>query len=444
MRKIYTLILTLLTATVAFAQDDFKLTTLQFEQLPSMNTARMSHNIFPSGDGYVVIGGHTTGFSREQSAEIFENGAWRTLPTPHYVHDGGGTVVLDDGRVLIFGGHNGSYGTGGGDTGIDVYNPSSQTFSDGGKMQHGRAFVKGVLIDGKAYISGDYWAAWYGSTPQPVEVWKGVGTNDLADIPSYSFTYHYVCPKSDGSAFLMIDNAGGWYYYGDSYDPTLLDKVSVPDGTITPIHAGIFDSWYPIGLSDYARTTDYSLGDGRYLIGCYHHKMTERYAVIIFDADSEEGDVLCELPITINDQTVRWTSEILVNHQRKEAYVVTTMGDEENYTYYIATVDYENGVVTEVSTAGGFSLRGSTAALALMPDGRILSTGGSNSNNFDAHAAVYAFAPNSGVAGSISDVPADPSPSAIYNLLGQPQEAMTRGLNIVRLSDGTTRKVFVK
>ena len=428
------------------AQGDFKVTTLQYEQLPDMNHARMSHIIFPSGDGFVVIGGHTTGFDREASAEIFENGTWRDLPTPHYVHDGGGSAILDDGRVLIFGGHNGGWGTGGGNAGIDVYNPSSQTFSDGGQMASGKAFARGVVLDGKVYISGDYWTAYYGSTPQPVEVWQGVGTTTLPGLPAYSYTYHYVCPKSDGSAFLMVDNIAGFYYYGSDYDPTLLDKVSITDGVTNPVHVALFSTWNPMGVTDAVRTPDYAIGDGRYLMVCSHN-VEKRYAVVMLDADAEEATLVCELPNVVGESLVEWTNNLLVNTARKEAYVVTAgLNNEYTYTYYIATIDYEQGVVKEVSCASGFSFRCGNPGLALMSDGRILCTGGSetSTSNFDPHAHAFAFVPNSGITDNISTTSAASAQRATYyDLLGKPSSPASRGILIVRSADGSARKIFV-
>jgi len=444
MKKLFTLFGLLTLVLGVMAQGDFKVTTLQFEQLPDMNHARMSHVIFPSGDGFVVIGGHTTGFGRESSAEIFENGAWRELPTPHYVHDGAGSAVLDDGRVLIFGGHNGWGGTGGGNAGIDVYNPSTQTFSDGGQMASGKAFAKGVVLDGKVYISGDYWAAYRGSSPHPVEVWQGLGTTTLPGTPAYSYTYHYVCPKSDGSAFLMVDNAGGFYYYGSGYDPTLLDKVSITDGVTNPVHVTLFNTWHPMGVTDAVRTPDYAIGDGRYLIVCSHNE-EKRWAVVMLDADAEEATLLCELPTVVNETRIEWASDLLVNTARKEAYVITA-GQNDGYTYYIATIDYEQGVLKEISCAGGFDFRFGNAALALMSDGRILCTGGSETSmsNFDAHAHVFAFVPNSGIAGNISTTSAaSPQHAAYYDLLGHPSSPASRGILIVRNADGSARKIFV-
>ena len=78
---------TLLLTSVAFlcmqpvsAQTEIKISKLQWEQLADMNVARMGHRILPSGNDFVVIGGHTTGFAREQSAEIFKDAPlrWKT------------------------------------------------------------------------------------------------------------------------------------------------------------------------------------------------------------------------------------------------------------------------------------------------------------------------------------------------------------------------------
>ena len=45
---------------------------------------------------------------------------------------------------------------------------------------------------------------------------------------------------------------------------------------------------------------------------------------------------------------------------------------------------------------------------------------------------------------AIEDVIADDSTYQIYTIDGKPVEALQKGVNIIRMSDGTTKKVYVK
>lgn len=44
---------------------------LKYEKVADMTVARMSHQFFPSGNGFVVVGGRTTGFQLTRTAELY-------------------------------------------------------------------------------------------------------------------------------------------------------------------------------------------------------------------------------------------------------------------------------------------------------------------------------------------------------------------------------------
>ena len=414
------------------------ITKLQWEQLASMNTARMECNMFPSGNNFVIIGGHTTGFSRERSAEIYKNGVWTTLGTPHDVHDSGGSVTLDDGRTLIFGGHQGNWGTNGGVTGVDVYDPATESFTNGGTIQ-GRAMANGVCIGGKAYIVGDYWCAYRGYNPQAIDVWND-GTVSTTDNPQKNYSYPYLMPKSDNSAFLIMSHF--------VYDyKSALEKLTIADGTISSVTMSVFDTWAPTVLAASISTPQYSIGNGCYLVACKDRTSNDKWAVVKVDADNETADVLVELPTTVNDQGITWNNgcDLLVNQKKGEAYVMTSFKNDDNdlFSYYIATIDYAQGTITGLAYADDLPARGGNAGVAVMSDGRILSAGGGTSDNFSAHKNVFAFTPAGGTA-NIETVPYNTSASsAVYNLNGQQLQRAHKGLNIIRTAE-KTRKIIVK
>ena len=45
--------------------------TLKYEKVADMTVARMSHQFFPSGNGFVVVGGRTTCFQLTRTAELY-------------------------------------------------------------------------------------------------------------------------------------------------------------------------------------------------------------------------------------------------------------------------------------------------------------------------------------------------------------------------------------
>ena len=140
---------------------------------------------------------------------------------------------------------------------------------------------------------------------------------------------------------------------------------------------------------------------------------------------------------------------MIVNATAGEAYVLKSVKvNDESYNFYIATVDYNAGAVTEIAYVTGFPVSGGYMGFAILPDGRILGTGGSvtGESNFDASNKVFAFTPNGGeLIRSIENV-TNPTTttSAVYSLNGQQLPQMQRGVNIVRQSDGTVKKIIVK
>ncbi len=434
----FTLLLTLvaiLCAQPVSAQSEMKITKLQWEQLPDMNTARMAHRIFPSGDNFVVAGGHTTGFSREQSAEIYKDGAWHYVtPGPSIPHDNAGSVTLADGRTLVFGGHCGDLGTGGGEQGISIYDPSTESFSDGGSMTTGRAMCSGVLVGDKAFITGSYWGS-----ATIVDVWSDGSASALESTLNTSQMYPYLLPKSDNTAFLVVGNAG----YSS------VDKVNASTGEITQVTFEVFNDWKTLWPGEGADTPDYAIGNGRYLLPCCSTSDYEAFGIVLFDADAETAQLLVTLPRFILNTTVDWDCYMIVNPAVGEAYVIKSKKvNDDSYTYFIATVDYNSGVVKEVATAEGLPVSCVYAGYAILPDGRIMSTGGSKTgeSNFDAHNHVFAFTPNGGELISSIENTTTPTTttSAIYGLNGQQFPQLQRGVNIIRQSDGTVKKVVVK
>ena len=443
----FTLLLTLvaiLCAQPVSAQSEMKITKLQWEQLPDMNTARMAHRIFPSGDNFVVVGGHTTGFEREQSAEIYKDGAWQYVtPSPAIPHDNAGSATLDDGRTLVFGGHCGDLGTGGGETGINVYDPATESFSSGGNMTVGRAMCHGVMVGDKVFILGDYWGfVDYWGSATVVDVWSNGSVSALEGTLSNSDMYPYLLPKSDNTAFLVVGNSGRWSYLSS------VDKINVSTGEITQLSFDILNNWIPYWPGEGADTPDFSIGEGRYLLLCQNTE-DGAFGIVEVDADAETANLLVTLPRFILDQDVIWSGYMITNPAVGEAYVIKSDKiNDTSYSYYIATVDYKNGVVKEIATASDLPVNGYDTGLAILSDGRIMSTGGSKTgeSNFDAHNHVFAFTPNGGelISSIKNTTTTTATTTAVYSLNGQQLPQMQRGVNIIHQSDGTVKKVIVK
>lgn len=84
---------------------------VEVEQLPSMNVPRSGHSALLLNGKVTVMGGHTSGFVLTPTIEYLEDGKWHQLQTV-YTHDGGISIVMMSGKVLLAGGFKDNLGIG--------------------------------------------------------------------------------------------------------------------------------------------------------------------------------------------------------------------------------------------------------------------------------------------------------------------------------------------
>lgn len=127
------------------------------ERLPDLNVPRGGHAVVYADDGLMVIGGHTTGFVPTPTAERYVDGRWQLVSTV-YSHDDAMALPLSSGRVLIAGGHEKNLGIGQSFE-VEVYDPSTHTFTGFGCLDQKRTLLSGAEIDsGRVVVSGNWYA----------------------------------------------------------------------------------------------------------------------------------------------------------------------------------------------------------------------------------------------------------------------------------------------
>jgi hypothetical protein len=129
---------------------------LRYEQIANMNTPRMGHQAFPSGNGLVVVGGHTTGFQFTPTAELYLDGTWTSLSIGN-AHDGAFSVPLPDGRFMVGGGFSAAGGVGQSKA-VDIYDPNTRTFTVGSQLTVARAQSQAISVGSRVYVSGNWYA----------------------------------------------------------------------------------------------------------------------------------------------------------------------------------------------------------------------------------------------------------------------------------------------
>ena len=127
------------------------------ERLADLNIPRSGHSAFVVNGEVTVVGGHTSGFVLTPTAEYLKDGKWQLLNTV-YVHDGGFSVVLRSGKVLIAGGFKDNLGIGQSFE-VEMYDPTTHSFNGFGCLDQKRASATAIELDSaKVLITGNWYA----------------------------------------------------------------------------------------------------------------------------------------------------------------------------------------------------------------------------------------------------------------------------------------------
>jgi hypothetical protein len=370
--------------------------TLQYEKIADMRTARMGHQIFPSGDGFVVVGGHTTNFELTKTAEIYQNGKWKdiSINTPH---DGAFSVILNDGRVMVGGGFSSKNGVGQSKA-TDVFDPKTQTFTKGPNMTIARAYCKAIQANGKVYVNGN----WYADN-QVMDCYNGttfnaVGSNMIEVSNPYMFASNIAV-----WTWSMSGTKGEALSLGKSKDGNL--GIRFVELLTSSNETGIYlwsPSDRPLPLTDDVRSSNY-----------YNSKFDEylyltkddngQYKLHYVNVTKESGGIYrLEIPNTFpgTQTTIDYRGSVFVNESKDEIYLIGSSGTPQNQTVYLISYDYMNGNWT-IAKANGFKYDLMSGAWTLLNDGRLACTGGGITGNFDAQKYAYIFTPP--VAGAIDN-----------------------------------------
>ena len=364
--------------------------TLVYEQLPDMLTPRIGHQTFISGKDLIVVGGRTTGFKLTATAERYADGQWSSVSINN-AHDGAFLVRVDNG-YMIGGGFSQDQGVGQ-TTSTSTFNPSSvNKLSDGPQLSTPRAMSKAVCVDGKVYVSGNWYAE--DKTLDMLDAgareFKSVGSTSSRSAP-YMFYDNkgriIVVSSNDnyGKSFGFYTEGGMDFLLSEVYDPS----TGKPQPLILPFSP---DS-YPMTLPDDASTDDYHVnfyGDNLFFILA---KEDSKCALYAFDTDELKIYSFPELIIPIADtagQTIIWRGSVIADETKQEVYLIGVSGPATNQTLHIISMNYVTNEWT-IATATGFDHNMLSASWTKLSDGRLACTGGGIKDYNDAQASAYIF-----------------------------------------------------
>lgn len=325
-----------------------------------------------------LFGGHTDGFLLSSSAWYLKNGAWHKVPMK-YPHSHGFCTPLPDGKVMLGGGSAEAFGIGQ-SWGVEVYDPSSHSFTPIGVLDRKRAGASALALpDGRVLVSGNWYA------PDAMEIYEpGKGFSFLKDVAAQR-NIPFILASSEENAIIF----SGSDNYGKPSDGTV-DRLQGE-----PFHEPLLDEWEVCST----RQADLSIGDYSYLVLARHRGSHEFGIIRIVGEQFSLLETDQAIPTNSEAGDYIW-SQLVVDRSRRSAY---TLGFDSEGNACFASICYDpifdggKAEMTLTEIDGHFPL---TEAFALLPDGRIALPGGNSvsqageipvANNFVTSREVWAY-----------------------------------------------------
>lgn len=373
--------------------------TLQYEKTADLNIGRADHQIFASGEGFIVAGGHTTYNVPTSSAELWQNGQWKAVGMTSE-HDAGFSVTLADGRVMIGGGYSERGGVGASSM-TDIYNPATQTFTSGPSMKTARSNCKAIATSRGIYVSGNL-----GGTDATYDFYNGTTFTATGNPDGRYRPYLFTDSKGNIYPLSTLDNkgnkialkkssAGVVCLYGEKYDATANKDYYY-------FYNGYID-YMPLTLPADVRSEQYHRTDRNgFLVltknAAGDYLLTEPCAEQSTTYNHKEFSIPTHHPVS-NEQ-IEWRGGVYVNNAKNEAYIIGKSLSGGKYTIHIISYNYKEYNWT-IASASGFSYDLTTASWTLLNDGRMACAGGYDSNTVQT--SVYLFTlPKAGAVSSTS------------------------------------------
>ncbi|MBO6249422.1 MAG: helix-turn-helix domain-containing protein [Bacteroidales bacterium] len=320
-----------------------------------------------------LFGGHTDGFLPSPSTWYLKDGTWHDVPMK-YPHDHGFFTLLPDGKVMLGGGSAEAFGIGQ-SWGVEVYDPSSHSFTPIGVLDRKRAGASALALpDGRVLVSGNWYA------PDAMEIYEpGKGFSFLKDVTAQRNT-PFILASSEENAIIF----SGRDNYGNPSDGTV-DRLNGD-----PFHEPLLDEWECV-----SRGTSLSIGEYAFLVLARHR---ERQEWGILHIEGEHFSLLetdQPLPACSEAGDYVWC-QLAVDRSRRSAY---SIGFDPERNVCVARICYDpifDGDKAEVTLT---EIKGSFPqpdAFVLLPDGTIVLPGGNvgksaSTHNFITSREIWAF-----------------------------------------------------
>jgi hypothetical protein len=230
----YLLIIAMMTTSKATADDvgnaKCPIIKLEAERLPDMTVPRSGHSAFLANGEVTVVGGHTSGFKLTPTAEYLKDDEWHQIPTV-YSHDGGTSIVMKSGKVLLAGGFKDNLGISQSYE-VELYDPKTHTCEGFGCLNQKRASAAAVELDhGQVLITGNWYA------DDEMELYDGKASFSHAKAVSQSRYLPHVLRTSGNDAMIVA----GYDMHGEPLDTIIIDRLHGE-----AIRDTLFSTWRPL------------------------------------------------------------------------------------------------------------------------------------------------------------------------------------------------------
>ncbi len=353
---------------------------IEVQQLPDLNIPRAGHFCYYANGEITVIGGHTTGFTPTATAEYYSDGQWHTVPTT-YTHDQGLALRLKSGKVMIGGGHAQCMGVEQ-TYGVESYDLAAHSSGDYGCLSRKRCFADAVELDsGRVFITGN----WYHQ--DDIECYDGNRVySSVADVHAQrSCPYLLRTSASDAIVFSALD------IHGNAMDTIVVENMK---GQLIDIP--LLREWRPyqpqplVFSSASAFIGDASKGQYAYLI------LVQNSAGQLAIANVEGTDfsilpTTCPIPRSTSSGQLHYSNyNLLADRQRGRAYLVTN----NQGRIFVLCIEYAHATPQHPAPltlyyTDSLTNNGLFPALALTPEGNILTIGGLAYDNFTPTATSF-------------------------------------------------------
>ena len=323
------LFIALLMASKAMADGDGKancpVVKIEAERLPDMNVPRSGHSAILVNGEVTVVGGHTSGFVLTPTAEYLKDGEWHQLQTV-YNHDGGISIVMKSGKVLLAGGFKDNLGIGQSYE-VELYDPVTHQFNGFNCLDKKRVSGAAVELDsGRVMIAGNWYA------DDAIEIFDGKATFSHVKPVAQTRSLPHVFRTSNGNALIMA----GYDFHGNPIDTIIVDRLYG-----NPFRNELFDNWKPLQYDLVQHSDDSFIGDEakgvfRYLMPVENK---DGQLAIIDVRDTVFTPLPTSTPVPMKSQwgSIRYITPVYADRQHQRGYVV---GYDETSRLYALCIDY--------------------------------------------------------------------------------------------------------